>query len=344
MPALVASLIAAAGFIISARLTRRFCNPASRLHIVDHPNERSLHSRPTPRSGGIAIFAAIIIGMAGVSWWFQGYSHLVWIAAGMLLVAGVSYVDDRQGLPVLYRLVVHLLAAGILLWGGYLLSAVTLPGAAWTLPMGVGAGLTLLYVVWMVNLYNFMDGMDGFAGGMAVIGFGGLAVLGGLAGNDLFFGTNIVIAAASGGFLLYNFPPARIFMGDVGSSVLGFLAAALSLWGVRDGVFPFWVALLVFSPFVTDATVTLVRRLVRGEKVWQAHKTHYYQRLVQLGWGHRRTVLWEYVLMSSCVVSALWAKSQLPGVQGKMLLVWCLVYLGLILFVHHLERWHKRIA
>ncbi len=344
MPALVASLIAAAGFLISARLTRRFCNPASRLHIVDHPNERSLHSRPTPRSGGIAIFAAIIIGMAGVSWWFQDYSHLAWIAVGMLLVAAVSYVDDRNGLPVLYRLVVHLLAAGILLRGGYLLSAVTLPGAVWTLPTGIGAGLTMLYVVWMVNLYNFMDGMDGFAGGMAVIGFGGLAVLGGLAGNDLFFGTNIVIAAASGGFLLYNFPPARIFMGDVGSSVLGFLAAALSLWGVRDGVFPFWVALLVFSPFVTDATVTLVRRLVRGERVWQAHKTHYYQRLVQLGWGHRRTVLWEYVLMSSCVVSVLWAKSQLPGVQVKMLLVWCLVYLGLILFVHHLERWHKRIA
>ena len=105
-------------------------------------------------------------------------------------------------------------------------------------------------------------------------------------------------------------------MGDVGSSTLGLLAAAFSLWGARDGVFPFWVAILVFSPFIADASVTLVRRLLRGEKIWQAHKTHYYQKLVQAGWGHRKTVLVEYAIMIGCGITALLSQCATVDVAG----------------------------
>ncbi|MHB8453184.1 MAG: MraY family glycosyltransferase [Acidiferrobacterales bacterium] len=339
---LVILLFAAVCFAISTGLTRRFCDPVSRFHILDYPNERSLHTQPTPRSGGVAILSAIVVGMAGLAWRFPDLSRLSWIIAGMLLIAVVSFVDDRGRLPVTARMLVHLLGAGLLLWGGLSLRDVALAGMVWGFPEWLGIAISLLFVVWMVNLYNFMDGMDGFAGGMAVVGFGGFATLGWVSGNDLFFGTSLVVAAAAAGFLVYNFPPARIFMGDVGSSTLGFLAAALSLWGTQDGVFPFWIALLVFSPFVVDATITLFRRLARGEKVWQAHKTHCYQRLVQTGWGHRRTVLWEYALMLACLASALWAKSRLPAVQAGVLLVWGVVYVSLMFFVLHLERRRKQ--
>jgi UDP-N-acetylmuramyl pentapeptide phosphotransferase/UDP-N-acetylglucosamine-1-phosphate transferase len=168
--------------------------------------------------------------------------------------------------------------------------------------------------------------MDGFAGGMAVCGFGAFAIMGWIAGHNLFLAVNLIIASASAGFLVFNFPPARIFMGDTGSSTLGLLAAAFSLWGARDGVFPFWVAILIFSPFIADASVTLARRVFRGEKIWQAHKTHYYQKLVQAGWGHRKTVLIEYAIMMGCGISALLSQYITSMWQTIMLAGWVLFY------------------
>ena len=337
-------VLAACCFVLSGWLTRRFCNPASRFHILDHPNERSLHTRPTPRSGGVAILAAILAGMIVIGWQARQFGELSWIGVGVLLVATVSYIDDRKNVPVIDRLLAHLTAGGIVLRGGFSLHGFELPGVAWNFLPWLGVGLSLLFIVWMVNLYNFMDGMDGFAGGMATIGFGSFAALGWVAGNSLFFAMSLVIAAGAAGFLTQNFPPARIFMGDVGSSSLGLLAAVLSLWGVRDGVFPFWIALLVFSPFLVDATVTLLRRLAGGEKVWQAHRTHYYQRLVQLGWGHRRTVLWAYSIMLACGASALWARFQEQAMQTGVLLAWFLLYPSLMILIRQMERRHKPAA
>jgi UDP-N-acetylmuramyl pentapeptide phosphotransferase/UDP-N-acetylglucosamine-1-phosphate transferase len=171
-----------------------------------------------------------------------------------------------------------------------------------------------------------MDGMDGLAAGMAVIGFSCYAIMGWLSGNWQFAQSSLVVAAASAGFLFFNFPPARIFMGDVGSSTLGLLAAAFSLWGVRDGVFPFWAAILIFSPFIADASVTLVRRMIRGEKIWQAHKTHYYQKLAQAGWGHRKTALTEYAIMVGCGVTALSSQHATVILQMILLAGWVLFY------------------
>jgi len=179
---------------------------------------------------------------------------------------------------------------------------------------------------------------SGFAGGMAVIGFGTLAVLGWMGGDARYALLCASVAAAAAGFLWFNFPPARLFMGDVGSAALGFLAAGLLLWADRAGLFPLWVGLLVFSPFIVDATVTLLRRLLRGEKVWQAHRSHYYQRLVRMGWGHRRTVLWEYALMLLCAASAVWAVQAGMAVQWGVLGAWVVAYLGMMLGVEYAER------
>ncbi len=275
---------------------------------------------------------ALLVVLRGVS------EDLVWVAAGAALVAAVSLWDDRSGLPSAVRLAAHVIAAGLLVLGGVQLTHVVLPGVSLSISEPLLIALAILFTVWMTNLYNFMDGMDGFAGGMAVIGFATFALFGWRAGHENFAAVSLVFAAASAGFLVFNFPPARIFMGDVGSSTLGFLVAALSIWGARDGVFPHWVAVLVFSPFVVDATVTLFRRLFRGERIWQAHRTHYYQRLVRLGWGHRKTVLWEYLLMLACAASALWVIRLPVAGQWAVILAWGIIYAGLALLVTQLEQ------
>jgi UDP-N-acetylmuramyl pentapeptide phosphotransferase/UDP-N-acetylglucosamine-1-phosphate transferase len=331
-------LLAAAAFLISLLLTQRFCDPTSRFHILDQPNDRSLHTRPTPRSGGLAILSAVYVcGIATIYWLGQSPdSAYGWIAGASLLVAGVSYIDDRLTLPTGFRFIVHTLAAVLIVFGGFVISYLEFPGLEMSLPYWIGVILTLLFIVWMLNLYNFMDGMDGFAGGMAVFGFGTFAIMGWTAGHDAFLAVSLIIAAASAGFLFFNFPPARIFMGDVGSSTLGLLAATLSLWGARDGIFPFWIALLVFSPFIVDATVTLFRRLLRGDKIWQAHKTHFYQRLVQAGWGHRKTVLFEYAIMLGCAVTSLWSLRAPAQIQLAAFCGWAVAYLLFFFWVGRL--------
>ncbi|MGE0190232.1 MAG: glycosyltransferase family 4 protein [Steroidobacteraceae bacterium] len=305
-------LLATLGLGIAATLM--LISAKGHLRILDHPNERSLHSQPIPRTGGLSICIGIIGGVIAIVVSFGLRTEVTWIMCAMLIVAAISFIDDRVNVPVRIRLFVHLLAGSLLLASG--ISNPSLwPGAEITLSVGLIWLFGLSYMVWMTNLYNFMDGMDGFAGGMAVFGFGTLGLLGHLAGDDYYAAVCWVIASASAGFLVWNFPPARIFMGDTGSSALGLLAAALSLWADRDGLFPLWLALLVFAPFVVDATLTLARRTLKGERIWEAHRSHYYQRLVQAGWSHRRTVLWEYGLMLLCSLGALLAFNSSTGRQ-----------------------------
>lgn len=248
------------------------------------------------------------------------------LAIGALVLAMTAAIDDRTGLSPGMRMAIHLAVAASVAAFGLRMDSLELPGIEWNLGKWPAGVISVLFLVWMVNLYNFMDGMDGFAGGMAVFGFGALAVLGWQAGHPTFSQLSAIIAAASAGFLVLNFPPARIFMGDVGSATLGFLAGALSIWGVQEAVFPFWVPILIFSPFVADATVTLIKRLVRGEKVWEAHRSHYYQRLVRLGWGHKKTVLFQYLLMLGCAVTAIWAVHGSAKQQWFAIIGWTAVY------------------
>jgi UDP-N-acetylmuramyl pentapeptide phosphotransferase/UDP-N-acetylglucosamine-1-phosphate transferase len=336
MSSLLSASIAA--FLAAALLTRRFCNPSSRLYFLDHPNERSLHTHPIPRAGGVAIVAGMAVGALVVCVFTEVPQTFRWLFAGTGLVALVSFIDDRRSISVGTRFAGHVIGAGLLVFGAKLSVPMLHLGLASAVPEWLAVAVALLFLIWMTNLYNFMDGMDGFAGGMAVFGFGSFALSGFMAGHLAFAGISLVIAASAGGFLCFSFPPARIFMGDVGSTTLGLLAGGLSLWGAQNGVFPFWTALLIFSPFIVDATVTLLRRLGRGERVWQAHKSHYYQRLVQSGWGHRKTVLYEYLLMLACGLSALLAQNLNLWGQFALILFWCLVYPLLMISVHHMEQ------
>jgi UDP-N-acetylmuramyl pentapeptide phosphotransferase/UDP-N-acetylglucosamine-1-phosphate transferase len=176
--------------------------------------------------------------------------------------------------------------------------------------------LLCLALAWLTNLYNFMDGSDGLAGGMALIGFGAYAIASAVTGHRPLLVFDVALAAAAAAFLWFNFSPARIFLGDVGSVPLGFLAGALGLVGWRDDLWPLWFPALVFAPFIADATVTLLRRLYRREKVWQAHREHYYQRLVRMGLGHRGTALLGYALMLVCAAAALYGRAQRPLLQA----------------------------
>lgn len=342
--------------VSSCVLAQKLSAARSRQYWVDLPNERSLHRRPIPRTGGLAILGGVIIGLAvpvTINWPDGGEpnrANLAWILVTALLVGGVSLLEDRRGLGRGIRLGVHLFAAAAFVWGTRLtVDRIVVPGLVSITLGGSASGiLTVLSIVWMANLYNFMDGMDGFAGGMTVVGFG---FLGGIAWNGMhpaLAAASLVTAASAGGFLVHNFPPARIFMGDCGSITLGYLVATLALIGIHDGLFDIWVPLLIFSPFIGDATITLIRRLLRGERVWEAHREHYYQRLVLAGWGHRRAVFIEYRLMVFCGAAAIvYLKS---GETGKLVVLCAslVVYLALArsvesLEVHHGER-HKHLA
>jgi UDP-N-acetylmuramyl pentapeptide phosphotransferase/UDP-N-acetylglucosamine-1-phosphate transferase len=199
--------------------------------------------------------------------------------------------------------------------------------------------LLALAVAWYANLYNFMDGADGLAGGMAVFGFGAYAWAAHQSGHAALTAVSVSIAAASGVFLLVNFHPARLFMGDVGSVPVGFLAGALGVLGWRDDVWPLWFPVLVFAPFVCDATLTLVKRLLRRERVWQAHKEHYYQRLVRMGFGHRGTAWIEYAAMAGCVALALFARKAEAGAQIGTLCAAALALAGIALWID--TRWAR---
>jgi len=180
--------------------------------------------------------------------------------------------------------------------------------------------------VWMTNLYNFMDGSDGLAGTMALVGFGAYAAAAALAGHGPLALVSLAVASASAGFLAFNFPPARVFMGDAGSIPLGFLAGALGVLGVVAGAWPAAFPAVAFSPFIVDATATLLRRLVRGERVWQAHRSHYYQRLVLSGWNPRRLVLAAGGLMLAAAASALVLARSGLMLQCGIIFFWVVLY------------------
>ncbi|MDA8109612.1 MAG: glycosyltransferase family 4 protein [Betaproteobacteria bacterium] len=265
--------------------------------VLDHPNERSLHERPVPRTGGIAIIMGVTAGWAVAQ---PGLAVALGLAA---MLGALSFADDVFELPTELRFGAHLLAATALVaW------EVRFPG--WTLFV-----VFVFAIAWYANLYNFMDGSDGLAGGMALIGFGTYAAAAQLDGAQPLAAVCATLAAGAAAFLTSNFPPARIFMGDVGSVPLGFLAGSLGLIGWNDGLWPLWFPLLAFAPFVCDATLTLLRRALRREPLWRAHREHYYQRLVRMGFGHRGTALIEYSVMILCGLVALSVRHAAPRMQ-----------------------------
>jgi UDP-GlcNAc:undecaprenyl-phosphate/decaprenyl-phosphate GlcNAc-1-phosphate transferase len=312
---------AAALFVIWWLINSRFSALA-----LDRPNPRSLHETPVPRTGGIGLHAGILLALGMIA---PNVPLTLPVALGVLYA--VSLLDDIRGVAARWRLAVHLIAAG-----GF---------SASVLLDGHGAFAALIVAVaiaWMANLYNFMDGSDGLAGGMGVFGFSFYGIAAWFAGSSEFAFVNLSIAAAAAAFLVFNFPPARVFMGDVGSVPLGFLAGALGLIGWVQRDWAWWFPLLVFSPFIVDASVTLARRFWRREKVWEAHRDHYYQRIVQLGWGHRKTALVEYGLMLACGLLALAALAAPTEWLWVALFAVALVYAGLAIAVE--RTWRRGVV
>jgi len=286
--ALVLLGVGAAAGLVGTELVRRW---ALRRQLLDHPNARSSHTRPTPRGGGIAIVVTFVAGATLWAWLSADPAAArLWMAVVPpgLAVAAIGLRDDLQPVPAGLRLLVHAGAAAWLVWrlGGLPPVAVGGSAASWGL---TGDLLAVVAVVWILNLYNFMDGIDGIAGVQAVFVAMAAAWLGGATGPASV--PLLLLAGASAGFLLLNWPPARIFMGDAGSGFLGFALAALLLAQHAHTPSSIWVPVILLAVFLADATVTLARRLLRGESPQAAHREHAYQRLSRRFGAHRPVTL-----------------------------------------------------
>jgi UDP-N-acetylmuramyl pentapeptide phosphotransferase/UDP-N-acetylglucosamine-1-phosphate transferase len=292
---------------------RWLLSPALRALAEDRPNERSLHSKVVPRTGGLAILVGASGGAA------LAMTLQVTVLWGVALCLGiVSFLDDRRGLPVAVRFLAHFLAAlAIAVW--------LRPQVAW-----YWWAFAILATIWLINLYNFMDGSDGLAGGMGLFGFSAYALGAHAAGAEPLATLSVALAGGCLGFLCRNFPPARIFMGDAGSTVLGLCAASIGLIATAQDLWPLWFPALVFLPFVMDASVTLLKRAARGEQIWKAHREHYYQRLIRSGWSHRRVALSCYALMLGTAASGLTMLTWARNLGWPVLGLWVLAMGGLM--------------
>lgn len=261
-----------------------YLRAARRLHILDRPNERSSHSRPTPHGGGVPLLLAMSLGvaMATVTWPLQ---YLLLLALALALSA-LGVLDDLRGLGVRLRFALYGLCCGL----AVLVIAGPLPGASWTnLLLAVLSGLALL---WMLNLYNFMDGIDAYAATQCILACVCAALLAwGQAAPPQYLLFCLLLAAAQLGFLFWNWPAARLFMGDAGSVPTGFLLGALALLGQVEAYLPLACWLILLAVFITDATVTLLWRMATGQAFTQPHRLHAYQRLSRHLGGHLPVVL-----------------------------------------------------
>ncbi|MFI8394897.1 glycosyltransferase family 4 protein [Pseudomonas sp. NPDC078863] len=267
----------AAVFILSWGLTFVLRRYALAKSLMDIPNERSSHAVPTPRGGGVAIVVAFILALPPL--YSSGLLDLNLFCALLgsgLLVALIGFADDHGHIAARWRLLGHFVAAvWALYWMGGI-APVSMFGMEFQLGWA-GSVLAAIYLVWMLNLYNFMDGIDGIASAQAIFVClaGGLVSL--IAGNQSVLWVSLFLSSAVAGFLLWNFPPARIFMGDAGSGFLGVVLGIFSLYAAWGNSALLWSWLILLAVFTVDSTVTLLRRLVQGEKIYQAHRSHAYQ-------------------------------------------------------------------
>lgn len=317
--------------VVSALLTGLARRYALARSILDVPNARSSHAVPTPRGGGVAIVLATLASLpmlaaaGGLSW------AALWALAGAGgFVALVGFLDDHGHIAARWRLLAHFAAAAwALAWLG---GAPPLLVFGAQIDLGwLGALLAAVYLVWLLNLYNFMDGIDGIASVEAIaVGLGG-ALLYALTGQPGLAMAPLVLAAAAGGFLLWNFPPARVFMGDAGSGFLGIVLGVLSLQAAWQAPQLLWSWVILLGVFVVDATLTLLRRLLRGEKVYEAHRSHAYQHAARRYGRHLPVTLAVAAIdLLWLLPIALWVgKGRMEGLLGILLAYLPLVAIAL---------------
>jgi Fuc2NAc and GlcNAc transferase len=292
MTLMLPTLLIAGVFVASLTLTGWFRRAAEAHLLLDVPNSRSSHTTATPRGGGVAIVLTTIVALVILGWtgWLAWRS--VWSLCGAGgIVALVGLADDRAQVAPRWRLLGHFAAAlaAIAIMGG----VPPLASGGITLNTGwLGWAIISLYVVWMLNLTNFMDGIDGIASVETITVCVGAAFISVVVFPDArLWLAPVVLASATLGFLVWNWPPAKIFMGDVGSGFLGLMLAVLALEAGWAAPRLFWSWVILFGVFVVDATVTLIRRVARGERFYEAHRSHAYQHAALRRGGHKPVTL-----------------------------------------------------
>lgn len=302
----------------SCALTALMRRHAIATQLIDLPNERSSHVLPTPRGGGVAIVASFSTLI--VAWWIAGFVDArlaIALLGSSLPIALVGYIDDRKPMPARLRFAVHTAGAVLVLvlMGGL----PRVPMLGYSVDLGwFGLALAAVYLVWMVNLVNFMDGIDGIASIEAITVALGAALCWWLAAPQGPWLLPVGFAACVAGFLVWNWPPAKIFMGDAGSGFIGMVMGALSLWAALDAPRLFWCWFILTGVFFVDATTTLVRRHRRGDKFHEAHRSHAYQYASRVHGAHRPVSLAcaAINLLWLLPIAALVATGWLDGVLG----------------------------
>ena len=320
-------LSALAVFAVSLIGTRQLTHHLRRKGLMDIPNARSSHAVPTPRGGGIAVLFSMVLGFIYLYTQelslFDGFFFL-----GLGLVASISFLDDRFTLSPALRFAVHILAVSLVIYSrGPILNA-PLPEPLLLHWSFLAWPMTFIWFLGVINIYNFLDGIDGYAGAQAVVvGLGIMMLYPSPAGMM----TGCVIIAAVLGFLVFNWHPAKIFMGDVGAVSLGFTFAALPFYlstdHVEQGVFN--VALLLWF-FLADGSYTILRRLSKGEKIWLAHRSHLYQRLNIAGLSHSRIVI--SILPLQLMLIGTLSHSQTLAITSA-----CVAFVAFVFATHYIE-------
>ena len=304
--------------LLLAGLTRRYALAHA---LIDKPNERGSHSTDTPRGGGVGIAVTVLAGTAFLSLSGlieQSLSYALLLGGAMIALIG--WIDDHRHVGAGWRALVHFIAAG---WALVQLGGIpTLAIGPWSLDLGLfGIPLGLLTIVWITNLYNFMDGIDGIAGTEGMFVALTAALLLGLQGYTGTALLCLLIAAASAGFLYWNWPPARLFMGDVGSGFLGYYFVVLAIHGENSGQLPITVWLILLALFIADASYTLLARILRGERIYEAHRQHAYQCLVRRRLSHFQvTAGWSLVNLA-VILPLAWLATSRPGIAPLLLVL-----------------------
>ena len=329
-PQFVSHLLFALALILFSALLTRFM--LQRVRIIDVPNERSSHELPTPKSGGIAILGTFVAGVVILLLFAKNplvrERYFLGFVLSSLLIAGVAFYDDIKNKPFIVKLMAQVVGITFALALGLVIDALTLPFAG-LIALGVWAyPISFVWMLGMTNAFNFMDGIDGLAAGVAVIVSAFFCAITYSQGSLLVYITSYTLLAGAFGFLIYNAPPARIFMGDVGSAFLGFAFAVLAIIAARydSSHTSFMVMPLLLFNFVYDTFFTFLRRLLRGDRVLEAHRTHLYQLLNRLGYSHRAVSFTHYAMCIMQGVAAIWMVHIQGGERTLVFVPFLVVY------------------
>lgn len=302
-----------------------------RANVIDMPNDRSSHNTPTPKSGGISIVASFFIGIIAIFLFSKSIAFIKWRFFGFviasLLIAGIALYDDIKNKPFTTKLIAQFIAVMIVLLFGIIIDQFNLPVIGSYSIGWLAYPVTIIWIIGLTNAFNFMDGLDGLAGGVAIIVSIFFGYITYSQGSHFVYITCYTLIAGTLGFMKYNFPIARIFMGDVGSTFLGFTFAVLAIISMRydNSHTSFFVMPLLLLNFIYDTFFTFLRRLFSGEKVVDAHRSHLYQLFQQLGYNHATVAVFHYGVCIMQGFAAIWMVTSTRNTR-------LLIYIPFIIF------------